>query len=461
MNKLTPQHVMFLAISLVLSAIHFEYFFSGEGHTLLLSPAMTVFVAVVSSVILAVTDFFHPVRPYPRGSDAIIVVFTIMITCLVGERICVLFLQDQRLPLYSTIISISLSLGLSIFLLHYCMSKYVGQKYWKKSIVLYMPPLSSVRFIQSVAQLGVAEYVRFIRFDQYRAQLESGKLTAQADLIVWSDDAPKHYSEISPLLQSHLSGVAMADSTEILTNLSGRVSLSSFELWDYISEANDQSGAVKLFWRLKNIVEPILALMLLVVLAPLFILVAILVRLESKGPAIFSQLRMGHSGKSFTLYKFRSMCVDAEKDGPQWSAGKEDQRITALGKILRKTRLDELPQLINVCKGEMSFCGPRPERPEMYDKITEKVPYFWLRTLVKPGITGWAQIQAGYAATIEESGMKLEYDLFYIRNMSPRLDLVILIHTVLYALGFHKPRAQFEATAPSVVEVTPLQEKAA
>jgi exopolysaccharide biosynthesis polyprenyl glycosylphosphotransferase len=166
-----------------------------------------------------------------------------------------------------------------------------------------------------------------------------------------------------------------------------------------------------------------------VIAAPLMLLVAALVRLTSPGPALFRQQRVGKNNRLFTLYKFRSMVVNAEAySGPVW-ATPGDRRVTLVGHWLRRFRLDELPQLFNVLKGDMSMVGPRPERPEFVADLEQRIPYYRQRHCIKPGITGWAQIKHKYGDTIEDTIMKLEYDLYYIKNLAPALDAYIMFHT--------------------------------
>jgi exopolysaccharide biosynthesis polyprenyl glycosylphosphotransferase len=164
------------------------------------------------------------------------------------------------------------------------------------------------------------------------------------------------------------------------------------------------------------------------------VLVALAIRLDSPGPIFFRQERVGEQGRPFTLLKFRTMVQDAElRTGPVWAAD-DDPRITRVGRWLRKTRLDEFPQIWNVFKGEMSFIGPRPERPHFVVQLQEKIPYYAERHSVKPGITGWAQVRCPYAATIEDSEEKLQYDLYYVKNMSSLLDIDILLSTIRVVL---------------------------
>jgi len=164
------------------------------------------------------------------------------------------------------------------------------------------------------------------------------------------------------------------------------------------------------------------------------VLASVAIFIESPGPVIYRQERVGRRGKRFTLLKFRSMTRDAEKDGkPAWAAV-NDQRVTRVGRFLRKTRIDELPQLINVLRGEMSVVGPRPERPEFVAMLSEQVPFYAIRHSVKPGITGWAQVRYSYVATIEDSVKKLEYDIYYVKNHSMLLDALILLETIRVVL---------------------------
>ena len=180
---------------------------------------------------------------------------------------------------------------------------------------------------------------------------------------------------------------------------------------------------------LKDVLEKFLALVLLLVLALPMILVTLLMRWTSPGPVIYRQKRVGKSRSEFTLYKFRTMTIDAEKDtGATW-ARKRDPRVTRLGKWLRRTRFDEVPQLINILKGDMAFVGPRPERPEFVTELGTIIPFYHYRHFVKPGLTGWAQVSFPYAANFEDSKEKLRYDLYYVKNMSIFFDVLILLAT--------------------------------
>lgn len=186
--------------------------------------------------------------------------------------------------------------------------------------------------------------------------------------------------------------------------------------------------------RIKRIMDVSVSLFLLIGFLPVWLFVAIIIKLESRGPVLFRQKRVGKDGKIFTVYKFRSMVQDAEREtGPVW-AGERDPRVTFMGRVIRKLRIDEIPQFINVLMNDMSLIGPRPERPFFVDKLKHKIPLYTRRLRMKPGITGWAQIKGGYDTTIENVKKKLEYDLFYIENVSLRMDLKILLNTVYVML---------------------------
>jgi exopolysaccharide biosynthesis polyprenyl glycosylphosphotransferase len=179
----------------------------------------------------------------------------------------------------------------------------------------------------------------------------------------------------------------------------------------------------------KRTVDILASSILLLLVSPLLPLVALAIYIESGGPILFRQKRVGYKGREFEVLKFRSMVQDAEKNGPQW-ASQQDSRVTRVGQILRKTRLDEIPQLFNVFRGEMSLVGPRPERRVFCDLLEEKIPFFNLRHSVRPGLTGWAQVRFRYGASLEDAKGKLEFDFFYIKNLSLLVDLAILFETV-------------------------------
>jgi len=186
--------------------------------------------------------------------------------------------------------------------------------------------------------------------------------------------------------------------------------------------------------KIKRLMDITISSAILIAFFPFWLLIAIAIKLDSNGPVFYKQERVGKDGKKFMIYKFRSMVHDAEsKTGPKW-AQREDPRMTWFGKLIRKPRLDEVPQFFNVLKGEMSLIGPRPERPYFVEKFKREIPFYARRLGVKPGITGWAQIKGEYDTTIDNVKTKLQYDLFYLENMSLRMDLKVIINTIYVML---------------------------
>ena len=233
---------------------------------------------------------------------------------------------------------------------------------------------------------------------------------------------------LKDLLRIKTKGVHVNDFSSFIERETGRVDLDTINpSWLIFSDGFSSSRMFSS--AMKRIFDITASMILLALTLPLIVLFAGLVKLDSKGPAFFRQKRVGLYGETFTLIKLRSMRTDAEKDGAKW-AEKNDPRITRLGHFIRKVRVDELPQTWSVLKGEMSFVGPRPEVPSFVESLEEEIPFYGERHMVKPGITGWAQINFPYGASVEDSRCKLEYDLYYAKNYTPFLDFVILLQTL-------------------------------
>ena len=232
---------------------------------------------------------------------------------------------------------------------------------------------------------------------------------------------------LKDLLRVKTKGVQVSDFSSFLEREMGRVDLDTLNpSWLIFSDGFSSGRRLSSIG--KRLFDILVSLLILIVGIPLIAIFAVLVKLETKGPAFFRQTRIGLYGEHFTLWKLRSMQVDAEAGGAKW-AEKDDPRVTRVGRLIRKVRIDELPQVWSVLKGQMSFVGPRPEVPEIVVELEKELPFYAERHVVKPGITGWAQINYPYGASIEDARHKLEYDLYYAKNYTPFLDVLILLQT--------------------------------
>jgi sugar transferase (PEP-CTERM system associated) len=247
------------------------------------------------------------------------------------------------------------------------------------------------------------------------------------DRVIVAMENRREAMPVRELLNLRLCGVVIENSSTLLERLSGKLPLDGLNPSTLIfAEGFDISAVQRLLRRLLSFAVAFLAL---VICLPFFPFILLAVRLSSPGPIFFSQTRVGLRGDLFTLYKFRTMRTDAEANGAVWAA-KDDSRVTRIGRLMRNTRLDEIPQLWNVLRGDMAFVGPRPERPEFVQWLSREIPYYDLRHMIRPGLTGWAQVRYRYGASLEETKRKLEYDLYYVKHLSIGLDLLIMFETI-------------------------------
>lgn len=242
----------------------------------------------------------------------------------------------------------------------------------------------------------------------------------------------RNHFPTNELLKCRVNGVQVVDGNSFYETLTGKLIVNAINpSWLIFSKGFQKSLTRRL---MKRSADLLLSCMVLILFFPLIIAIALLIKIDSKGPVLFSQERVGEKEKIYRIYKFRSMVENAEKIcGPVWCE-EDDERITRVGKVIRKLRLDELPQFWNVFKGNMSFVGPRPERAHFVEQLKNMVPFYSERFTVKPGITGWAQVSYGYGASVEDAIEKLNYDLFYIKNMSFFMDLMIVLRTIKIVL---------------------------
>jgi sugar transferase (PEP-CTERM system associated) len=232
---------------------------------------------------------------------------------------------------------------------------------------------------------------------------------------------------VQELLSLRFQGIIIEDVGALRERLDGKIQLDGLRPSDFLYAEGFRLRPYQQFTR--QIVSILAAAAGLLIFLPFFPFVVLAVKLSSKGPVFFRQPRVGMAGRIFEVIKFRTMFTDAEAGGARW-ATKNDPRVTKIGGFLRKTRIDEVPQLWNVLRGDMGFVGPRPERPEFVAWLGDELPFYYLRNLIRPGLTGWAQVRYGYGATLAETKEKLEYDLYYIKHMSLGLDLLIMFETI-------------------------------
>ena len=253
----------------------------------------------------------------------------------------------------------------------------------------------------------------------------------KATMIVVALSERRGVLPLQEMMRCKLSGIEVVDAPTFYEIVQGKLMLEQMTpSWIIFSSGFHRTALITVY---KRFVDLLLSLVGLLVSAPFFPLVALAVKLESPGPLFFKQVRVGSGENPFMLYKFRSMCQDAERDGAVWAV-KNDARITRVGRFLRNSRIDEIPQLYNVLRGDMSFIGPRPERPEFVEQLKQDIYYYSKRHTIKPGLTGWAQVRYPYGATVDDAVEKLRYDLYYIKNLSFLLDTQIIFETVKVVL---------------------------
>jgi sugar transferase (PEP-CTERM system associated) len=275
---------------------------------------------------------------------------------------------------------------------------------------------------------------RVVRIPEDKVLRRSGSLIETArrltvdEIVVAITERRGGAMPLRELLDCKLRGIRVYDLASYYEQILGQIRLDAlYAGWLVFSEGFVQEGTRTVVKRLFDVTA---ALLLLILAAPVMLLTAFLIFLDSGFPILYRQERVGLHGRLFNVYKFRSMGNDAEKDGaPRWATA-NDNRVTFIGRIIRKARIDELPQLFNVLMGDMSLVGPRPERPYFVDQLTKQIPFYAVRHSIKPGVTGWAQVRYHYGASVEDSAQKLQYDLYYVKNHTVMLDLVILFETI-------------------------------
>jgi exopolysaccharide biosynthesis polyprenyl glycosylphosphotransferase len=239
--------------------------------------------------------------------------------------------------------------------------------------------------------------------------------------------------ELQLLMQKKMHGFSILTVSQFYEQVLRKIPIDLVSLKDLIFESGFELTSRMFLQRVKRVSDILLSFFLFVITWPIILIFGVFHAVESPGPILYIQNRTGKAGEIFKIYKLRSMRIDSELNGAVW-AQENDPRITKIGRFIRLTRIDELPQLWNILKGDMSFIGPRPERPEFSHSLAQQIPFYDLRHSIRPGLTGWAQVRYPYGASVEDAKEKLQYDLYYIKNYSLLLDLEILVKTVQVVL---------------------------
>lgn len=402
---------------------------------------------------LMFNKYFHMKPLFTRRSETVFVILTILITVVSGFFLSKINLTHDFLELFlnaerGVLLTNSLSLALLLLVWRFVYVKWLHTERENEKVLI----IGSGDLAKKVGdeifdneELGL-KLVGFIdedlskingpvinskvigRYDDIKKLVHSKKISRI--IVALADRRSK--LPMSVLLECKMSGMQIEEGVAFHERVKGKIPIDQLKpSWIVFSNGFKLLMPIKI---LKRAMDIFFSIILILLSIPIFLIFPLLIKLDSRGSIFFKQIRVGENGKEFEIYKFRSMKQDAEVDsGPVW-AGLSDKRVTRIGRIIRKLRIDELPQLYNVIKGEMSFIGPRPERPYFVEKLQKQIPYYKVRTAIKPGITGWTQIKYPYGATFNDAIEKLQYDMYYIKNMSPLLDILILFWTIKVVL---------------------------
>ncbi len=401
-----------------------------------------IFVAVLCQLIFFINDLYS-IESQLSLSSIILRIIIALATCSLALALFYLVFPSLELSKGLFLYTILISLVLITFW-RVIYNWMMGKINPTQRIIIYGTGSTATMIANAVIEEGNPKYRiegfagenidahdrKLMGFKIFNAQKNLLKVIAEKKIneIVVAFSQRRGVFPVNTLLNCKLRGVQVVDLPDFYEKLTGKILIKDLRpSWLIFSAGFKQTSAYKLFKRVSDIVTSVCGLLLA---SPIMLITVILIKLDSPGPVLFKQDRVGQYGKPFVLMKFRSMKFGAEeKTGPVW-AQENDSRITRVGKVLRKLRIDELPQLLNVLRGEMSFVGPRPERPYFIEKLQQRIPYYTQRLTVKPGITGWAAVKFQYSSSIEGAVEKLQYDLYYIKNISLFLDLLIILKTI-------------------------------
>ena len=410
----------FLISFLILIFIRFapqDYLFAIDSHII---PFIILYLSwVLIFYIFGLYDLFSikPTIPYlKRWATALLCSFAVGILLFYFAPI---FGIAPKLNLFIQIIGFSIFSFLFRRSIYTLFSKTITQPVIFIGDSLYLSELE--KNISKNPQLGLKIIGHFENIKDVNIKLEKMK-----NLVIILDK--KNDTQDQNILNFYKKGIDIIDTAKAYEKYLYKIPVEYIDLSFIIENVNIDKNI--LYKYTTFIINIIFSILILIVTSPLLIISAIFIYFHDHGPIFYSQERVGLNGKIFKLYKLRSMSIDAEKDGAQWSTGSCDARVTPVGKIIRKLHIDELPQMINILKGDISLVGPRPERPEFVEMLNKEIPYYSFRHIVRPGFTGWAQIKYFYANTVVSSKEKFEYDLYYTKNRNIFIDLGIVARTI-------------------------------
>lgn len=443
---------MYFSLILTLAIRYRDFSFWPGGQTKLFLLNFSI-IFVLWFILLFIFDFYEipPLRKFYDFLRNLIVFF--VLAGFLG--ISYFYLQPQLGITPKTILVLDISLFL-VFLVawRYFFKFLIRIKHLKEKIVVIgfrqelkemVPAVLSqngyeIHLFLSPSPAIPPDLLSLSNFAKYGASSEIQKLKEvvekeKINSIVFASDIHTDKNLMQKVFSNLPLRLNYIDFADFYEKMTKKVPLDALnEVWFLENVSRSERGPAK---TVKRIFDILFALIGLLVMALLFPFMFLAIKLDSPGPVFYSQRRTGRDGKNFNIYKFRTMVQNAEQRGPRW-AGENDKRITRVGHFLRKTHLDELPQAVSVLKGSLSLVGPRPERPEFVSLLIKEIPYYNIRTVVKPGVTGWAQLNFSYGDSVEDAKEKLKYDLYYIKNRSFFLDLEILLKTakiILFAEG--------------------------
>ncbi len=402
-------------------------------------PEIGMFVGVVYLVMLGLG--VYQVECYRSMRMAANRLGVAMLVSVIAISVILFFFPEVSLWRSITVYAITFAF-FNILLLRVIVSKVVGWQAFRLRILVVGAGQRGARMVRAADDVAIGyEIAACIRLTNENIAVEDTVAIAEIDSlvdfcdthrvdeIVIALDERRGASPSDKLLEAKLAGIKVSEISSFLERQTGRVDLRSISpAWLIYSDGF--LGSEPVSTAIKRLFDICASGVLLLLSSPILVLTAILVKVTSRGPILYRQERVGQFGRTFHVLKFRSMVVDAEGDGKAQWAQQNDPRVTGVGRFIRASRIDELPQIFNVLRGDMSFVGPRPERPVFVDDLAKEIPYYQERHVVKPGITGWAQLNYPYGASVNDARHKLEYDLYYVKNYSLFLDIIILIQTL-------------------------------